>query len=555
MLDTDLAGSGAQDTIYLCNFRVSVDGEWLCLKQLEDVEVRVRDPPELRSPSPEPPLFSARNPVIIERRNLVNISKLIVKELIETSQKHGRMLDSDHMPLQHFFIVLEHVLRHGLKPKKGLLGPKKELWDILQLVEKLNPEAADITASVRDLPTVKTHMGRARAWLRLALMQKKLADYLQVLVDHRDDILIEYFEIDALLMSDEAIVILGKLLSLNVIDCNLCVKEEDLDCQQGVIDFSLYLRSACYHHDHPEEVTTQAEDNMSLVLDQKNYIEELNRHLNATVGNLQTQVESLTTTNALMREDLSIAEKNLRILIQENENLKNQLNTSSSTNHVTHEEKPDSQSGNGDAVLKKTLEDERKQRQDMERELHLQVGLKAEMEVAMKLLERDVHQKQDTIIELRRQLEDIKMINLEMYKKLQECEEDISEKTEMVSRLQMKTLQIGNILTNLQKGKPPGTGSHTPGSEGKNKPGSLPCSQSVSAISMLTLSDELRAKVDRLTSGGGLKRSFDDHVKMNKITEHTSAGAGTENVGTKMNKLDDFTTEADTMGEVVKPDE
>lgn len=55
---------------------------------------------------------------MIERSNLLNISKLIVKELIETSLKFGRMLDSDHMPLQHFFIVLEHVLRHGLKPKK-----------------------------------------------------------------------------------------------------------------------------------------------------------------------------------------------------------------------------------------------------------------------------------------------------------------------------------------------------------------------------------------------------------------------------------------------------
>lgn len=63
-------------------------------------------------------VFAARDPVIIERSNLVNISKLIVKELIETSLKYGRMLDSDHMPLQHFFIVLEHVLRHGLRPKK-----------------------------------------------------------------------------------------------------------------------------------------------------------------------------------------------------------------------------------------------------------------------------------------------------------------------------------------------------------------------------------------------------------------------------------------------------
>ena len=45
--------------------------------------------------------------------------------------------------------------RHGLKPKKALIGPKKELWDLLQCVEKRHPEAVDITASVRDLPTVK----------------------------------------------------------------------------------------------------------------------------------------------------------------------------------------------------------------------------------------------------------------------------------------------------------------------------------------------------------------------------------------------------------------
>jgi RUN and FYVE domain-containing protein 1 len=220
---------------------------------------------------------AGRDPVVIERSNLVNISKLVVKELIEQSLRYGRMLDSDHMPLQHFFIVLEHVLRHGLRPKKGLLGPKKELWDILQMVEKFAPEAQDITASVRDLPTVRTHMGRARAWLRLALMQKKLADYLKVLIDQKDEALAEYFEPDALMLSDEAIVIIGLLVGLNVIDCNLCVKEEDLDCPQGVIDFSLYLRSS--NHVSSESSNDEQGDNMTTVLDQKNYIEELNRHL------------------------------------------------------------------------------------------------------------------------------------------------------------------------------------------------------------------------------------------------------------------------------------
>jgi hypothetical protein len=39
--------------------------------------------------------------------------------------------------------------------------------------------------------------------------------------------------------------------------------------------------------------------------------------------------------------------------------------------------------------------------------------------MAMKLLEKDIHEKQDTIVSLRRQLEDIKAINLDMYRKLQ----------------------------------------------------------------------------------------------------------------------------------------
>lgn len=123
-------------------------------------------------------------------------------------------------------------------------------------------------------------MGRARAWLRLALMQKKIADYLQALIEQKDD-LAEYYEPHALMMSDEIVIIIGILVGLNVIDCNLCVKEEDLDSQQGIIDFSLYLRSSSRTSPEEDANTTLDGGNgaMSAVLDQKNYIEELNRHL------------------------------------------------------------------------------------------------------------------------------------------------------------------------------------------------------------------------------------------------------------------------------------
>ena len=42
-----------------------------------------------------------------------------------------------------------------------------------------------------------------------------------------------------------------------------------------------------------------------------------------------------------------------------------------------------------------------------------------ELDMALRLLEKDIHEKQDTVIQLRKQLDDIKTINLEMYNKLQ----------------------------------------------------------------------------------------------------------------------------------------
>lgn len=57
--------------------------------------------------------------------------------------------------------------------------------------------------------------------------------------------------------------------------------------------------------------------------------------------------------------------------------------------------------------------------QELEKELQLQMGLKQEMEVAMKLLEKDIHEKQDTLAALRQQLDQVKSLNLQMFNKAQ----------------------------------------------------------------------------------------------------------------------------------------
>ncbi|XP_037084388.1 RUN and FYVE domain-containing protein 2-like [Pollicipes pollicipes] len=403
--------------------------------------------------------LNKRDPVAIERSNLINISKLVVKELIESSVPFGRMLDSDHVPLQHFFIVLEHALRHGLRPKRGLLGPKKELWDVLQAVERLTSEAADITTSVRDLPTVKTPLGRARAWLRLALMQKKLPDYVRLLLEHQD-VLDEHYEQGALMLSEEAIHVLGLLVGLNVIDCNLCMKEEELDCQQGVIDFSLYLRNSPTESSEPGLATADmSESKYERVLDQKNYIEELNRHLNATVTNLQQKLEQQIATCALLREDLAIARNQAQVgrppAVSGSPAPSRTPDTLSVTSRASQQSGAgaSSPSGCGEEIedLRAQLREERAHRRELEKELEMQIQMKAEMEMATKLLEKDVHEKQDTIVNLRRQLDDIKAINLEMYNKLQECELDLSGKAELISRLQARSWEVGRLLSGLQQ--------------------------------------------------------------------------------------------------------
>ncbi|PRD35104.1 UNVERIFIED_CONTAM: Rufy3 [Trichonephila clavipes] len=440
----------AKDTIYLCNFRVSVDGEWLCLRELTDVQFdsNQQAPPVQKTYEAK----EERDPVSIERSNLLNVIKLVVKELIESSLKYGRQLDSDHVPLQHFFILMEHAMRHGLKPKKGLLGPKKELWNVLEAVEKYMPEASDITSSVRELPSVKTHLGRARAWLRLALMQKKLADYFRMLIDGKDEILREFYERDALMMSEEAIVVGGLLVGLNVIDCNLCVKEEDLDYQQGVIDFSLYLREPNGEVQPIEGVETS---NFTAVLDQKNYIEELNRHLNATVTDLQQKVEQLQTTNALMKEDLAISKNQVITLQDENAQLrkicdkltaesKKRLDEIKADMMAERETYQNTQVGYtwNDPMLTSL--------QELEVECELQRTLRDEAEVAMKLLEKDIHEKQDTILSMRRQLEDIKAINLQLYNKLQACEKELKIKTDFSTELESKIVELNKSLHELE---------------------------------------------------------------------------------------------------------
>lgn len=69
--------AGAEDTIYLCNFRVSVDGDWLCLKELAEGGSRVERSASTSPGSPPPsgahpqvPSGSLHNPSLSDQAML-----------------------------------------------------------------------------------------------------------------------------------------------------------------------------------------------------------------------------------------------------------------------------------------------------------------------------------------------------------------------------------------------------------------------------------------------------------------------------------------------------
>lgn len=68
-----------------------------------------------------------------ERMNLMNMAKLSIKGLIESALNLGRTLDSDYAPLQQFFVVMEHCLKHGLK---GRLWPRCHIQPVLRNAEQ-----------------------------------------------------------------------------------------------------------------------------------------------------------------------------------------------------------------------------------------------------------------------------------------------------------------------------------------------------------------------------------------------------------------------------------
>ena len=393
----------------------------------------------------------------VERCNVLNLTKLTVKSLIESSMRAGVTLQDDHPQLQQFLIALEHTFRHRIKPRRSLLGQKRSFWGVIESFEKYSSDFAESVASVRGIPGIRTMAGRGRAWLRFVLMQKKLADHFRVMVENRG-ILGDWYDPDAVMLSEESTIIAGMLMGLNAIDYNVLMKGEDFDKSVGVLDFVPYLKDGNYLGKLPgdpgmEEEGTESE--MSQLLDQKAYLEEMNRKLQSNVEQLQTRTKTLERDNSALTETVSSLQDQLAVLGQEREELRSMNEKSSAELRKALENLQDDQrveldtfvhtrAGLNDlySATQKNLETETKLRQQLSQELAIQRGIKEEKETALQLLEKSTHEKQDTIVTLRKQLEELKAANLKMQSQLRSAKETHQKDSMKIRNLEGRLAQL-----------------------------------------------------------------------------------------------------------------
>ncbi|XP_059568195.1 RUN domain-containing protein 3B isoform X3 [Myotis daubentonii] len=200
--------------------------------------------------------LSARN-AAVERRNLITVCRFSVKTLIDRSC--FETIDDSSPEFNNFAAILEQILSHRLKeisqscrwlahlqiPLQGQVTwfgyeSPRSFWDYIRVA--CRRVSQNCICSIENMENVSSSRAKGRAWIRVALMEKHLSEYISTaLRDFKTTR--RFYEDGAIVLGEEANMLAGMLLGLNAIDFSFCLKGEGLDgCFPAVIDYTPYLK-------------------------------------------------------------------------------------------------------------------------------------------------------------------------------------------------------------------------------------------------------------------------------------------------------------------------
>uniref|UniRef100_A0A3B4CC04 RUN domain-containing protein 3A n=1 Tax=Pygocentrus nattereri TaxID=42514 RepID=A0A3B4CC04_PYGNA len=274
---------------------------------------------------------SSRN-VAVERKNLITVCRFSVKTLLE--KYTAEPIDDSSEEFVNFAAILEHILSHRFKGPGGWFSSdgQRSFWDYVRLA--CSKVHNNCISSIENIENISTSRAKGRAWIRMALMEKRLSEYIATaLRDTRTTR--RFYDDGAIMLREEATVLTGMLIGLSAIDFSFCLKGEVLDGKTpAVIDYTPYLKfTQSYDYlsdeedrrsvdssasedsvaEHPyiplvtdeESWSTKCrkmEQRFKIVYAQKGYLEELVRLRESQLKNVETENKRL---NAKL-EDLQV---------------------------------------------------------------------------------------------------------------------------------------------------------------------------------------------------------------------------------------------------------
>nr|XP_033787114.1 RUN domain-containing protein 3B isoform X3 [Geotrypetes seraphini] len=245
----------------------------------------------------------------VERKNLITVCRFSVKTLIDRSC--FETIDDSSPEFINFASILEQILSHRLKGQFTWFGYEspRSFWDYIRVACAKVPH--NCICSIENMENVCSSRAKGRAWIRVALMEKRLSEYISTaLRDFKTTR--RFYEDGAILLGEEANMLAGTLLGLNAIDFSsdsISSDEEELRT----------LGSSGSEGSTPENIgppfnmdenswynkCKRVELKYRLTLEQKGYLEELVRLREAQ------QSESVSQNKLLLQriEDMDLAQK------------------------------------------------------------------------------------------------------------------------------------------------------------------------------------------------------------------------------------------------------
>ncbi|KAF8565813.1 hypothetical protein P879_07689 [Paragonimus westermani] len=338
----------------------------------------------------------------IERANLLAFARMVIRDVLQNTSENPHVIMYEDDPsakpavitaVKRLLTIVEHCLCHGLRRSLPVIDDNSysgdlftnggflrhsnaifklakdrclsdtsihcqsclqpDPWPVLLHLEQLLASCNRLSETVNTMSELRTGLGKSRAWILQALMQKSLSAYFQHLVDGEcpqvppglsvpqpsstngvdspegelkfvapKRLPREFFyHPGALLLNDEGVVFAGLLVGLSSIDFCFALKDNlgELDYPLHVIPYHIFMQYNVEQLDRLfSKQNSYAHVNLTSVIDQKSLLEDMNTKLRKRLDCAQVrQVADEERTAALTTQvdALKLENRSLRIAI------------------------------------------------------------------------------------------------------------------------------------------------------------------------------------------------------------------------------------------------